>query len=94
MFKNMIVYRIAPPWQMGLEEVEAALQKALFQECGATQEQSSGFVPPRGDAHGLLAEIFVQPLRPDRGFEQLVFAAGGSGDDAVVRHGADYVRRA
>ena len=52
----MIVYRIAPPWQMGLEEVEAALQKALFQECGATQEQSSGFVPPRGDAHGLLAE--------------------------------------
>ena len=56
MFKNMIVYRIAPPWQMGLEEVEAALQKALFQECGATQEQSSGFVPPRGDAHGLLAE--------------------------------------
>ena len=52
----MIVYRIAPPWQMGLEEVEAALQKALFQECGATQEQSSGFVPPRGEDHGLLAE--------------------------------------
>ncbi len=56
MFKNMIVYRIAVPWSAGLMEVEAALQKALFLECSATQEKSSGFVPPRGDAHGLLAE--------------------------------------
>ena len=56
MFKNMIVYRIAVPWSAGLMEVEAALQKALFLECSATQEKSSGFVPPRGDSHGLLAE--------------------------------------
>ena len=25
-------------------------------ECGATQERSAGFVPPRGEAHGPLAE--------------------------------------
>ncbi|QTX20610.1 recombination-associated protein RdgC [Comamonas aquatica] len=56
MFKNMIVYRIAAQWQGSLEQVEAALQKAPFQPCGATQEQSSGWVPPRGEAHGLLAE--------------------------------------
>lgn len=52
----MIVYRIAPQWQVGLEQVEEALNKAPFMECGATQERSFGFVPPRGDAHGPLAE--------------------------------------
>ncbi|WP_042422096.1 recombination-associated protein RdgC [Comamonas granuli] len=56
MFKNMIVYRIAPQWRIGLEELEAALQKAPFDACGATQERAVGFVPPRGEAHGPLAE--------------------------------------
>jgi len=55
-FKNMIVYRIAPEWQVELTQLEEALAKAPFQECGATQEKSSGWVPPRGEAHGLLAE--------------------------------------
>ena len=52
----MIVYRIAPQWQVDLTQVEEALAKAPFLECGATQEQSLGWVPPRGDAHGPLAE--------------------------------------
>lgn len=56
MFKNIIVYRIAPGWQAELTQLEDALAKAPFQECGATQEKSSGWVPPRGEAHGLLAE--------------------------------------
>lgn len=56
MFKNLIIYRIAPTWQMPLDAAEAALQKAPFHTCGATQEQSSGFVPPRGEAHGALLE--------------------------------------
>jgi recombination associated protein RdgC len=55
-FKNMIVYRIAPQWQVELTQVEEALAKAPFLECGATQEKSLGWVPPRGDAHGPLAE--------------------------------------
>ena len=55
-FKNMIVYRIAPQWQVELTQVEEALAKAPFLECGATQEKSLGWVPPRGDPHGLLAE--------------------------------------
>ncbi|MCW5261986.1 recombination-associated protein RdgC [Verminephrobacter eiseniae] len=55
MFKNIIVYRIAPHWQMQLTQLEQALAKAPFIECGATQEQSLGWTPPRG-AHGLLAE--------------------------------------
>ena len=48
MFKNMIVYRIAPQWQVELTQVEEALAKAPFLECGATQEKSLGWVPPRG----------------------------------------------
>ena len=56
MFKNMIIYRIAPPWQIGLEDVEAALGQLPFMECGATQERSWGWAPPRGQAHGLMAE--------------------------------------
>ncbi|MDR2326770.1 MAG: recombination-associated protein RdgC, partial [Acidovorax sp.] len=56
MFKNMIVYRIAAQWQGALEQLEEALQKTPFTPCGATQEKSAGWVPPRGEEHGLLAE--------------------------------------
>ena len=56
MIKNAIIYRIAPQWLVELTQVEEALQKAPFLECGATQEKSLGWVPPRGDAHGLMAE--------------------------------------
>lgn len=56
MFKNMIVYRIAAQWQGSLEQLEQALQTTPFVPCGATQEKSAGWVPPRGEAHGALAE--------------------------------------
>lgn len=56
MLKNAIIYRIAPQWGTTLEAVEEALQKTPFFPCGATQEKSAGWVPPRGEAHGLLAE--------------------------------------
>lgn len=56
MFKNMIVYRIAPEWQCDLTQLEEALARTPFVECGATQERSTGWVPPRGEEHGLLAE--------------------------------------
>jgi len=55
-FKNIIVYRIAEGWQADLTALEEALAKTPFAECGATQERSSGWVPPRGEAHGPLAE--------------------------------------
>jgi len=56
MFKNMIIYRITSEWDTHLTALEEALSNNLFQECGATQEKSGGWVPPRGEAHGLLAE--------------------------------------
>jgi len=56
MFKNMIIYRITSEWDTHLTALEEALSDNLFQECSATQEKSVGWVPPRGEAHGLLAE--------------------------------------
>lgn len=55
MFKNLIIYRISGQ-VVTLNQLEAALHKALFVECGATQEKSAGWVPPRGEAHGALVE--------------------------------------
>lgn len=57
MFKQLIVYRIAPesvlPDAAALDE---ALAKMVFMGCGATQEKSVGWIPPRGEEHGALVE--------------------------------------
>jgi len=56
MLKNLIIYRISPLWPADLAAIEQALAKAPFVECGATQEKSCGWVPPRGEAHGTLVD--------------------------------------
>lgn len=56
MFKNVMIYRLPADWSASLQQVEQALDKRRFVECGATQLQSVGWVAPRGVAHGLLAE--------------------------------------
>jgi recombination associated protein RdgC len=62
MFKNALVYRIeqwdAPP----LTDIEARLAGGPFVECGATQPESAGWVAPRGDKHGALAESVAGQL--------------------------------
>ena len=55
MFKNLTIYRISGQ-VVTLNQLEAALQKTPFVECGTTQEKSAGWVPPRGEAHGALVE--------------------------------------
>lgn len=57
MFKNVIMYRIAPGWSATAEEVEARLQDNHFVECGASQEKSVGWIEPRGEANGPLLEV-------------------------------------
>lgn len=52
-----MVYRIAPDWAMEVEAMEAALAKLPFQPCGATQPESYGWAPPRGQANGALVEL-------------------------------------
>lgn len=56
MFKSLIMYRVSPAWACDLARIEEALACGPFAECGATQERSSGWVPPRGEAHGPLVE--------------------------------------
>ncbi len=56
MFKNALVYRIEHWAQPPLPEIDTRLATAPFVECGATQPESSGFAPPRGDKHAALAE--------------------------------------
>lgn len=56
MLKNLIAYRISPLWPADLAAIEEALAKSPFIECGATQQKSAGWVPPRGEVHGALVE--------------------------------------
>jgi recombination associated protein RdgC len=55
-FKNVMVYRIAPGWAPDLAQIEAALDKERFVECGASQEMAMGWTEPRNVANGPLLE--------------------------------------
>ena len=56
MFKTCMIYRIAPSWAMDLAAMESALAKMPFHPCGATQPESYGWTPPRGEKNGALVE--------------------------------------
>lgn len=51
------MYRLLSPWTQTQTALETALEEGRFVECGASQEKSVGWVPPRGDEHGPLVEI-------------------------------------
>jgi len=55
-FKNATLYRIGPEWSATVEEIEEALDKGRFVECGATQPLAMGWVEPRGEPNGPLVE--------------------------------------
>lgn len=58
MFKSASYYRTDPGFVLPpLEALEEALQSARFLPCGATQTDSSGWVPPRGKKSVALAEV-------------------------------------
>lgn len=50
MFKNAILYRTERSQPLDFSYLPA------FIECGATQQESRGFIPPRGHEHGALVE--------------------------------------
>lgn len=51
MFKNLILYRFKADAEKAID-----LSQFAFVPCGASQDKSTGFVPPRGEAHGALVE--------------------------------------
>lgn len=50
------IYRLGQQWPISAEQLETALAREPFAEIGTTQEKSTGWVPPRGQAHGPLVE--------------------------------------
>lgn len=56
MFKNATLFKVKLPQPMGTDTLVEALAENQFQPCGATQQKSIGWVPPRGIEHGAMAE--------------------------------------
>lgn len=57
MFKSATFFRIATDFVLPpLDALEEALQSARFMPCGATQPESVGWVPPRGNKSTVLVE--------------------------------------
>ncbi|MCJ7800434.1 MAG: recombination-associated protein RdgC, partial [Polaromonas sp.] len=57
MFKSASFFRISDDFVMpALDALEEALQAARFVPCGATQPESSGWVPPRGKKGTVMVE--------------------------------------
>jgi recombination associated protein RdgC len=55
-FKNLMIYRAGPGWPASAKQLEAALEREPFAECGPTQPKATGWIPPRGPRHGALVE--------------------------------------
>ena len=56
MFNNILVYRILQWQPPALAELAERLGAARFVECGATQQESAGWIEPRGEKHAALVE--------------------------------------
>ena len=57
MFKALTAYHLPRDAQPDPNQLDAQLAALPFTPCGPTQPLSLGFVPPRGHAHGPLAEF-------------------------------------
>lgn len=58
MFKNIVIFKIGSDWQLpSAERFEEQLQRQRFAPCEPTQEESSGWVPPRPQDHSPLLEV-------------------------------------
>lgn len=56
MFKNLMIYTVTAGFPASLAVLEEALASMPFSPCGASEDKRFGWLPPRGVAHGLLAE--------------------------------------
>ena len=57
MFKNVMVFRIVSLGSASTTDIEQGLQSFKFTPCSGSQEQSMGWVEPRGQAHAALLEV-------------------------------------
>lgn len=59
-FRNLQIFRLADAWQYTSDELAAAMQKALFAGCGATDTMARGWTPPRVHAGNADELVFTQ----------------------------------
>ena len=62
MFKNATIYTMGPDWAADLTAMEQSLSAVPFQPCGPTDDETLGFVPPRGPAGALVESINGQRI--------------------------------
>ena len=62
MFKNALIYRFDDWDAQALTTIEARLQAARFVECSPSQQESAGWVAPRGEKHAALIESVGRQL--------------------------------
>jgi recombination associated protein RdgC len=62
MLKSALLYRLTHWPAPTLSDLESRLEAARFVPCGATQPESAGWIAPRGDKHGALAESVAGQL--------------------------------
>ena len=51
-----MLFRVEADWPKDLTQLQDALAQEAFSPCSATQQKATGWVPPRGQAHGEFAE--------------------------------------
>ncbi|MGL4297314.1 MAG: recombination-associated protein RdgC [Aestuariivirga sp.] len=62
MFKNATLFAIQLPQPMQVMTFDHAIESQQFTPCGATQAQSFGWAPPRGEDHGAMVESIAGHL--------------------------------
>jgi len=61
-FRNLQIFRLTPDWAYSTDALAAALQRGIFQSCGASDRQALGWVPPRGEDGALVFSVEHQQL--------------------------------
>lgn len=61
-FRNLRVFRLDDGWSFDGAALNQLLLRAQFQSCGATDMQSQGWVPPRGEAGEMVLAVGGQQL--------------------------------
>lgn len=62
MFKNATLFTIQLPQPLLVFKFDHAIEAQQFSPCGATQAQSFGWAPPRGEDHGAMVESIAGHL--------------------------------
>lgn len=62
MFNNLMLFRLEAEWPQSLTDLQDALAQEEFTPCGATQQKSTGWKPPRGQGQDQEHGEFVEAV--------------------------------